>query len=106
MKVIKKGRLIIVLLTVAAALLLTVYLVGRENTGLETFRSGEGWGYTVTIRGKMVIKQPFIPAIEGTKSFETKRDALRIGRIVKKKIEKGIDPSVTIEELHKAGIST
>jgi len=106
MKVIKKGRLIIVLLTVAAALLLTVYFVGRENTGLETFRSGEGWGYTVTIGGKMVIKQPFIPAIEGTEPFETKRDALRIGRIVKKKIEKGIDPSVTIEELHKAGIST
>lgn len=88
-----------------AALLVLFFVLRRDNIRLESFRSGTGWGYSVTIQGKPVIYQPFIPAVEGNKPFETRKDALRVGRIVKKKLLKGAEPTVTIEELHKAGIS-
>lgn len=92
------------LLSSLAALLFVVFFTGRDETRLRTFRSEGGWGYYVTIRERMVIRQPFIPAIEGRIPFATRHDARKAGKIVIRKISAGVTPSVSAEELSKAGI--
>jgi hypothetical protein len=52
----------------------------------------------------VVICQPFIPAIEGNKPFATKSDARKAGKIIVTRLSEGADPSLTADELHKAGI--
>jgi len=86
------------------ALLFVVFFTGRDETRLRTFRSEDGWGYYVIIQERMVIRQPFIPAIEGRKPFVTRHDARTAGEIVIQKIKAGENPTVSTEELSEAGI--
>ncbi len=92
------------LLSSLAALFFVVFFTGRDDTGLTTFRSECGWGYSVTALGKVVIWQPYIPAVEGMKPFEKSRDARRAGKIVVERLRNGEDPTLTREDLQKAGI--
>jgi Domain of unknown function (DUF4907) len=92
------------LLSSLAALFFIVFFTGRDDSGLNTFRSECGWGYTVSTYDKVVIVQPFIPAIEGRIPFETRGDARRAGEIVLERLIKGDDPSLSREDLQKAGI--
>jgi hypothetical protein len=92
------------LLPSLAALFFIVFFTGRDDPGLNTFRSECGWGYTISTNGKVVIVQPFIPALEGRVPFETKRDARKTGEIVLERLIKGDDPSLSREDLQKAGI--
>lgn len=92
------------LLTSLAALFFVVFFTGRDDIGLTTFRSECGWGYSVTALGKVVIWQPYIPAVEGMKPFEKSRDAKKAGEIVVERLRNGEDPSLTREDLQKAGI--
>ncbi len=87
-----------------ATMFFVVFFTGRDNTRLVTFRSGSGWGYIVSTQGKVVICQPFIPAIEGNKPFATKGDARKVGKMIMKRLSENADPSLTAYELHKAGI--
>lgn len=80
--------------------------VAKRNEGLKTFKTEDGWGYSISQKGKVIIQQPFIPAIGGRKSFDTRRDAAKTGRMVIKKLQHGQQPTLTIEELRKAGIIT
>ena len=87
-----------------AMLFFVVFFAGRDKTRLKTFRSASGWGYTVSTQGKMVICQPFIPAIEGNKPFATKSDARKAGKIIVNRLREGAEPSLSKVELLKAGI--
>jgi hypothetical protein len=102
--IIKKRSFRAALLICMAALFFVVFFGGRDNTRLETFRSGSGWGYIVSTQGKVVICQPFIPAVEGNKPFATKGDARKAGKMMIKRLSENADPSLTSDELHKAGI--
>lgn len=92
------------LLLCMAMLFFVVFFAGRDKTRLKTFRSGSGWGYAITTQGVMVICQPFIPAIEGNKPFATKSDARKAGKIVVTRLSEGAEPSLSADELIKAGI--
>jgi hypothetical protein len=85
-------------------LFFVVFFAGRDKTRLITFRSGSGWGYAVSTHGKVVICQPFIPAIEGNKPFATKSDARKTGKIIVTRLSEGAEPSLSADELIKAGI--
>jgi hypothetical protein len=100
----KKRSFYAVLLLCMAALFSVVFFAGRDKTRLETFRSGSGWGYAVSTQGKIVISQPFIPAIEGNKPFATKSDARKAGKIIIIRFREGAEPSLSADELLKAGI--
>lgn len=92
------------LLISLAVLCFIVFFTGRDDARLKTFKTESGWGYVISTQDKMVIRQPFIPAIEGKKPFETRGDARRAGQIIKHKIEAREDPTVNVEELLKAGV--
>ena len=70
---------------------------------METFRidSLDAWGYEILIDGKTYIHQEFIPALEGKRTFQTRGDALKVGKYVLKKISKRQSPALSAEEVRK-----
>ena len=102
---IKRGLQALLIIGVTA-LLFFVFFAGREREGLEPFKSEGGWGYSVTAHGKVIIYQPFIPAVEGMIPFATRHDAMKAGRMMIEKLRDGEEPSLTIGDLNKAGIRT
>ena len=62
-------------------------------------RLDEGWGYRINVNHRSYIYQRQIPVISGIHPFPTRETALQVAEIVRAKILKGIDPSVTREEL-------
>lgn len=101
---ITKRHLAPVLILSFTVLTFIAFFTGRDSLRLKTFRSETGWGYCITTGGKVVIWQPYIPAVEGKRPFGAKIDARRAGKIMINKINKGIEPFLTTEELQRAGI--
>lgn len=69
-----------------------------------TFKTDNGWGYTITVNNKLFIKQTEIPAIEGNKGFVTEEDAAKVAQLVINKIAKNESPAVKKKELQELGI--
>jgi len=81
----------------------------RTNNSLsveiQTFQTEKGWGYDVFVDGKKYIHQEIIPAVPGTKGFDTEENAQKVADLVSHKISNNImPPSVTPEELDSLGI--
>lgn len=59
-----------------------------------------GFGYQIFARDKLIIEQPFIPAISNEKVFDSKEDAIKVAQLVIYKIQIGErPPSISIEDL-------
>ena len=59
---------------------------------LQTFQSGDGWGYQIRMNGKVLIYQPTIPSID-------KESAENIGTLVLNKLAGNRNFSVSREEI-------
>ena len=59
-----------------------------------------GWGYSIQLEGKTIIRQENIPSVAGAHSFETKEDALAVGSWVSQQLIEGKSPSLTPEILN------
>jgi len=97
---------LIILLLAAVAVPVTGVIKKYNGRTVKTYRVEGGWGYSVMVKNKEMIHQPFIPAIAGKKPFSTQHDAAKTGRIVMRKLQHGKMPTLTKEELLKAGIIT
>ena len=69
-----------------------------------TFKTDNGWGYTITVNNKVFIKQSMIPAVEGNKGFSTQEDAAKVGQLIIDKLANHESPAVKKEDLQKLGI--
>ena len=96
-----------------AALLVCIAVIffynhrSRENQVYiyaEPFRSGDGWGYNILADGKVHIHQPFMPAVPGRQEFKTEEDAMKVGRLVVKKITENLSPTISLKELDSMGL--
>lgn len=92
------------ILLVAAALLLILFLRSKESLKVDTFKSGNGYGYSITSQGKIFIYQPFIPAVEGNIPFSSRFDARKAGKMVQRKLKNKEEPSLSVDDLLNAGI--
>lgn len=92
------------LLLVVAALLLILFLRSKESLKVDTFKAGNGYGYSITNKGKIYIYQPFIPAVEGNVPFISRSDARKAGKMVQKKLINREEPSLSVDDLLNAGI--
>lgn len=71
-----------------------------------TYMQAEGWGYSISEKGKRIIDQQTIPGVPGNQGFQTSEDAQKVAELVIEKLEKGVfPPTVSEEELQKLGIS-
>jgi uncharacterized lipoprotein YehR (DUF1307 family) len=71
----------------------------NETLKIESFKTTSGWGYSISHKNKILIKQSIIPVISDTKSFSTKEDALKVANLVAEKLEEKISPTVTKNDL-------
>ncbi|WP_347050484.1 DUF4907 domain-containing protein [Flavobacterium olei] len=71
----------------------------KEALTSAAFKTNSGWGYTISYKKKIVIKQSIIPVISAFKSFETETEALQVANLVKQKLENNLSPTVTKNEL-------
>ena len=63
-----------------------------------------GWGYSIYEGTKEFIRQPHIPAIQGTQGFATKDQADRVAKEVVRKLDNGImPPTLSVDEMRKLG---
>ena len=77
-----------------------------SNYTFFTHLQPEGWGYSISEKGKRIIDQQTIPGVPGNQGFQTSEDAQKVAELVIEKLEKGVfPPTVSEEELQKLGIS-
>lgn len=71
----------------------------KEILQAESMKTASGWGYTISYKDKILIKQTIIPVISETKSFSSEDDALKVADLVIKKLSHNTSPSVTKNDL-------
>ena len=61
-----------------------------------------GYGYVILHKEDTLIKQPYIPAVGRRQAFPTEQEAMAVGRLVCRKLQEGLPPTVTPEEVEEA----
>lgn len=64
-----------------------------------------GFGYQILKKHKILINQPFIPAIQGEKTFKNETDAQKTADLVVSKIDKYSLPKISVHELDSMKIA-
>jgi hypothetical protein len=72
----------------------------------EVYKSDNGYGYYIFAKNKLLVKQDFIPALQGEKKFCDSTDAAKVSRLVIHKINSKKMPAITIKELDSLNIKT
>lgn len=62
------------------------------------------YGYKILRDERIMIAQPFVPGLSGQHGFTTPADALRVGELVRERLMKGEDFTVTQEDLQRLKI--
>lgn len=71
----------------------------KEIYKTEIFQTNSGWGYSISYKDKIIIKQSIIPVISDNKSFSTEEDALKTAHLVVEKLSQNLSPTVNKNEL-------
>ncbi|WP_269225091.1 DUF4907 domain-containing protein [Flavobacterium eburneipallidum] len=66
---------------------------------LESFQVDEGWGYTIAVNHKVLIKQTVIPTLSKQESFKSRTDALKVGNLVLERIKQNLSPTIAKKDL-------
>ncbi len=66
---------------------------------IEYFKTTSGWGYLISHKNKIIIKQSIIPVINNTKSFSTEEDAIKVANMVVQKLRENNSPTITKNDL-------
>ncbi|WP_185965497.1 DUF4907 domain-containing protein [Flavobacterium zepuense] len=69
-------------------------------------RTGNGYGYSITVKNKILIKQDFIPGTEGNHAFCDSLDAEKVASSVLTKLKQKEMPTITPAELKVLKIKT
>lgn len=107
----------IVKFVIALALLIGLSFIGKtvienvkqtENQSLytEVFKQDNGFGYQILTNNKILIKQNFIPAIQGEHPFKSKEEAVLVAELVKKQLLENKSPIVSTDDLSNLKIDT
>ena len=80
-------------------LLLLVSCKKSAEFEVKSFKVNEGWGYTIEINDKTIIKQSVIPTVSAQRSFKSEADALKVGNWVLKRIKQNLSPTVAKKDL-------
>ncbi|WP_158285049.1 DUF4907 domain-containing protein [Arenibacter aquaticus] len=70
----------------------------------QTFPIGDGFGYEIALQDKVLIRQEYIPILEGKKPFATSLDAQRTADKVISKLMKKESPILSVKELKELQI--
>lgn len=99
----------IVAIVVAVGAMLVYYLQKRDTPpqySVTAIKLPQGYGYQISIDGKVYIHQDHVPAIDGKHPFCDSLAALKTGELTLEKIVKGEVPTISKDELLQLGIDT
>lgn len=88
-----------ILLVILVSWLGDVGSSGTRQLELQTFQSGDGWGYKIVTNSKVLIFQPSIPAIDTVMPFHEERTARAVGMLVLQRMKRNERFSVDKEEV-------
>ena len=71
----------------------------KRGFAVQVVRYHNEWGYLVTHNGQPFIEQTYYPGLPGRVPFQSKEVALRVGQMVKEKLENGKMPAIHLYEL-------
>lgn len=110
-KKMKRILVLYILIAVVSGLLFlnfTDYTLGSTKSKnlllSETFKVGNGYGYQITLEDKVLIRQEYIPIVEGKKPFTSAEDAERTANRVITKLLRKESPILTLLELKELQI--
>jgi len=76
-----------------------VFCKKEDNLKVESIKTPNGWGYTILKNDKIIIKQTIVPVVSQHKSFQTKKEALAVGKLVLQKLNSNLSPTITKKDL-------
>lgn len=79
--------------------LLFISCTNKEEILVKSIRVKDGWGYTIAVNNKIVIKQTVIPTVSYQRSFKTEGDALKVGNLVLERIKQNLSPTIAKNDL-------
>jgi len=78
----------------------TVFQKIEPDFLIKSYPVSTGWGYSIYVQNRILIKQDNIPAVGGMKEFKTSIDALNTASLAVKKIQHNLfPPTISIHEL-------
>lgn len=86
-------------LKIIVVFLLLVSCKNNAEYEVKSIKVDEGWGYTITINNKIIIKQSVIPTVSEKRSFRSEADALKVGNWVLERIKQNLSPTVAKKDL-------
>ena len=102
----KKNHIIIFILALTLIGAITVYKISHTNPyQTEVYKVDNGFGYNIYFKNKLVIKQPYIPAITSKKTFCTEQEAQQVGLLVCTKLFNKENPKIAVQDLDKINIT-
>lgn len=71
----------------------------KEQYNVKSLKLNDGWGYTIDLNNKIIIKQSVIPTVSNNKSFKSEVEALKVGNLVLQRIKQNLSPTVAEKDL-------
>ncbi len=84
---------------IIVVLFLFISCNSNEKYLVKSIKVKNGWGYTIAINDKIVIKQTLIPTVSNQVSFTTEDDALKVGNLVLERIKQNLSPTIAKNDL-------
>lgn len=100
----KRIYFLIICISLVATYGIFLYTQTDATISINVFEVKNGFGYTISLQNKVLIKQENIPAIQSYKPFCSSRDAQKVAILVKHKISIKESPTVSLEELKNLNI--
>ncbi|MBP6758156.1 MAG: DUF4907 domain-containing protein [Flavobacterium sp.] len=86
-------------LKIIVVLLLLVSCQRKAEFEVQSIKVNGGWGYTIGINDKTIIKQTVIPTVSAKRSFKSEADALKVGNWVVERIKQNLSPTISKKDL-------
>ncbi|MFI1773234.1 DUF4907 domain-containing protein [Thalassobellus citreus] len=109
MKNVKKKYTIAVVFVLSISLIALIVVRMNVNTinnhyEVLVYEANSGYGYSITYKEKLLIKQDYIPVIQNVQPFYSYNDALKVGGLVKEKLKNKENPKVSLIDLKQLKI--
>ena len=77
----------------------------NDSYSFKTFMVGQYWGYDIYKDKQLLIHQPNIPAMEGSRGFSSEQKAIAVANLTIQKLRSGImPPTIRTEELDSLNV--
>ncbi|MFI8605757.1 DUF4907 domain-containing protein [Cellulophaga baltica] len=89
---------------IAISMVIMNYLNTTPALDSEVFTVKGGFGYQIQAKDRIIIKQEYIPAVQGAVPFTSEKDAQLVSSLVINKLLHNESPVITLNDLENLNI--